>query len=163
MSVDLSSYTDAITRLLQAEYQLTTQLFEMLMQEHQALESFNIDKLPNITQSKNDKLRHLDQCTQEREKLMRLVPENIGGGLHPDLTKFVAQSAPEIQSIWELFKEALANCQRQNMVNGRIIQLNQQSIERSLNIIRSTQDTAKTYDLKGNQKSAGASNHVIKV
>jgi flagellar biosynthesis protein FlgN len=163
MSVDLSSYTDAITRLLQAEYQLTAQLFELLMQEHQALESFNIDQLPNITQSKNDKLRHLDQCNQEREKLMRSIPEHLGGGLRPDIAKFVEQSDTEIQDIWTLFKEALANCQRQNMVNGRIIQINQQSIERSLNIIRSTQDTAKTYDPKGNQRSSGASNHVIKV
>ncbi len=162
MSDNFSQLYQTIDALLDKEYQVSESLFDLLQQEHQALEQLNVNNLPFITQQKSQQIKLLDELAAEREKVMRQIPPEQGGGINPDLEKYLALRADRSQW-WQDFRTLLQNCQRQNTVNGRIIHLSQQSIERSLNIIRSQSNQANVYDTKGNQQTTKSSLHTVKV
>ncbi len=162
MSDNFSQLYQTIDALLDREYQVSESLFDLLQQEHQALEQLNVNNLPFITQQKSQQIKLLDELAAEREKVMRQIPPEQGGGINPDLEKYLALRADRSQW-WQDFRTLLQNCQRQNTVNGRIIHLSQQSIERSLNIIRSQSNQANVYDTKGNQQTTKSSLHTVKV
>jgi len=162
MTDSLSLLQETIDSLLDQEYSLTESLFHLLQQEHHSLEKLDIEQLPSITQKKSLQLKQLDTLAAEREKVMRQLPKENGGGILPNIETYL-QYRSERKEWWQDFKNLLENCQRQNTVNGRIIHLNQQSIERSLNIIRSQSVTANVYDTKGNQHATNNSVHAVKV
>lgn len=122
-------------------------LLSLLEQEHEVLQKNSPDALNQITQQKNDLLLAIQTLDQAIGKNPSFLQEKAAG-THDEQLAEIAQT--------------LETCQKQNLVNGQIIQHSQLAVERmKTSLLDSHNKGSVTYDSKG-KKSGGLSSIGIK-
>jgi len=132
--------------LVQQHQQLTT-LAQIIANEKEILQQHDPQALLTVSQEKNTLLIAIQQLDQKIGQNQGFAQDKAAG----KLTKQLA-----------VITELLTHCQKQNLINGRIIQQSQLAVERmKTSLLENHNKSAITYDKKG-KKSAGLSSLGLK-
>ncbi len=132
--------------VLQAEYKTSADLLESLKLERQALIDADIDKVNEISEKKQPLVMQLELLGKQREVILQSV------GFNPDKTGLSAfiSNQPEKQS--QMLKKVLTQlkkmaeaCRQQNQLNGGIVNVNRQYVQRAMSIFRGRDTNADAY------------------
>lgn len=133
----------ALLSLLQNIQQQSQQLLDCLQQEKLALKNNQLEELSEIS---NQKLALLDQLEQ-------LDKQRSASSANENFNDFVANSNNTgLISQWDVCRKTIAECQKQNEINGRLINKRSQMNQDILSILSGRKQQAdETYNAKGNQ------------
>jgi flagella synthesis protein FlgN len=132
--------------LVQQHQQLTT-LVQIIANEKEILQQHDPQALLSVSQEKNTLLIAIQQLDQKIGQDQRFAQDKAAGKLTEQLAEIT---------------ELLTHCQKQNLINGRIIQQSQLAVERmKTSLLENHNKNAITYDKKG-KKSAGLSSLGLK-
>lgn len=150
---------DRLDACLQSEIQAGGQLLETLRREHKALAADDPALLNETVAQKAGLVATMESCGGERRALLRAA------GLGADraamdtlLERHDPQRRSDIRRNWTRLLELGAECQRQNLINGIIIQAGQQHARQALAILRGQPAGAGgEYGPEGTRHSAPSS------
>jgi len=119
------------------QIQLADKLLQLLQNEHKALSERQYENSQAIIGEKESTANKLEQEASKQRKLL----ETAGLPYQADSFDKVLKAIPETASIKtaklkQQLESLLEKCQEQNLVNGQIIAINQQSAETALAILR---------------------------
>jgi flagellar biosynthesis/type III secretory pathway chaperone len=122
---------------LQREIQASGQLLDALRREHHALTGNDHALLNQAVAQKSELVTVMEACGRERNGLLRGAGCGIDrAAVEQLLNRDDPQRQAGIQRDWARLLELGAQCQRQNMINGIIIQAGQQQTRQALAILR---------------------------
>jgi flagellar biosynthesis/type III secretory pathway chaperone len=147
---------------LQREIQAGGQLLEILRREHQALTGNDPAFLNQVVAQKGELVAVMEACGRERNGLLRGAGFGIDrAAIEQLLNRDDPQRQNGIQRDWARLLEIGAECQRQNLVNGIIIQAGQQQTRQALAILRGQPAAAAVEYGPERGRHSTASSHPI--
>jgi len=160
----LSAACEHLERALQKELASSTGLLAVLKAEHESIARRDTDALQRAVTEKQGFLAQLDASHGQRLQMIR------GAGLDPDRQGFeellsrCAAAGHDMRGSWDAVKEALIACQRQNQINGKVLESNRRTTHRALSMLLGGQgDSTELYDQAGKSTpSLGGGGRVIK-
>jgi len=133
--------------LLVQQHQQLTELAQIIANEKEILQQHDPQALLTVSQEKNTLLIAIQQLDQKIGQNQRFAQDKAAGKLTQQLAEIT---------------ELLTHCQKQNLINGQIIQQSQLAVERmKTSLLENHNKNAITYDKKG-KKSAGLSSLGLK-
>lgn len=146
---------------LQNELAHMSRLEAVLKVEKTALEQRNVDLLKKNTQEKQSLISSIESLSQERSNLLQAA------GVAPDKASVLAfiQAQPALKAKWDELEAVLERCQKQNQVNGMILEKGKQQTQELLNILlgEGQRKGAEVYDAKGTTSSSFLNGRSVKV
>ncbi len=134
-------------QLLAQQHEQLKSLEIIIANEKEILQQHDPDALIKISNEKNDLLLAIQALDQQISVNQAFAQDKAAGKLEQEL---------------EAIAKLLAHCQKQNQVNGQIIQQSQLAVERmKTTLLESHNKSAITYDNKG-KKSGGLSSIGLK-
>jgi flagellar biosynthesis/type III secretory pathway chaperone len=146
----------AFVQILHNETDLSQQLLNLLRQEYELLKSPPSDKLQELLQQKQHKLQQIEQSVQQHNQLM----SSLGYSQDRKGTEDFIQQCPDreqLQTHWSQFTSLLEQCQKQNVINGGAVQLNQHQVAHALDVLRGFANSDKTYGPGGESRPTNSS------
>lgn len=144
---------NTLLSLLLSIQDYSQQLLNCLNLEKHALDNEQLEKLNTLATKKQQLIDLLQDLDQQRAKVCG----------NENFNQYVSNSddAPLITQ-WELTRSAIADCQKQNEINGRLILKRSQTNLDILTILTGrNQQQDETYNARGNQtKSATLLNNI---
>lgn len=135
------------TQLLEKQFSQLTLLESMIVEEKEILQKHDPEALIIISGQKNELL---------------LAIESLDKYISLDQAFAQDKAAGKLTEPLEAIAELLTRCQKQNIVNGQIIQQSQLAVERmKTSLLESHTKNSITYDNKG-KKSGGLSSIGLK-
>ncbi len=149
-------------QLLQQEQAAVQQLLATLQQEHQALGARDVDAIDQAVAAKEQQLAQLGQLAQQRNQLL----EQAGVSADKEgFSQFIAsEPSGKLKQRWDELETLLRECQRQNQINGSLLETGRQVSQELLSILTG-QDFGKNelYNQRGRTSSAMGQNTSFKV
>jgi flagellar biosynthesis/type III secretory pathway chaperone len=156
-----SSYTtQQILSLLQDEAAATSALLAALQQEFAALNSGDSRALDVAVDAKREPLSQLETLEQQRlDWLQSLACQNDAAGM----TRALGQLDPtaDAHSVWQQVSDASEACRHQNEINGQSIELQQQHVQRTLDLLTG-RSNAMVYGRSGKRDGDDKSHPLAK-
>ncbi|VAW57541.1 hypothetical protein MNBD_GAMMA07-2614 [hydrothermal vent metagenome] len=146
---------DALLSLLKNIQQHSQQLLDCLKHEKQLLDSNQLDTLNDVSSQKQQLLIKLDQLDKQRSAN---TPKS-------DFNLFITNTHNStLIKQWDISRRAIAACQKQNEINGRIISRHSHLNQDVLSILTGRDQPAdETYNSQGNQTRKSSLLNEIKV
>lgn len=126
-----------INELLQQEIRLSQQLLEILQSENQALQSNDHDAIQQLIPNKQQAIDSLESLVQQRQSLLK------DAGFSADkkgMDSFIRQCGGISRGLLEQYRHQLitvaSSCQRQNEINGIIINASSRYTKNALSILK---------------------------
>lgn len=147
---------DELRQLLQQDCDQLAELAQLLGEENRLLAGSNATALEQLTLRKNSLL---DQVRARAKQKIQLL---VQSGYRPQSgspSRYIRSTGlTDLVDLWSHADAALADCQRQNQVNGRIISHLQKRLARLTDIFRGTTGHQKLYGASGEQTSVNQRN-----
>lgn len=144
------SACSALGDLLRQELEAAVRLRVVLGTEHEAIARRDTDTLQQAVAEKQELLAHLERSHKQRLALLS------ASGMDADPDGFVtllarcADSGHDWSSRWDELKETLIACQRQNQVNGAVLENSRRATHQALSILLGGQaDSPELYNQAG--------------
>lgn len=135
-----------LSSILQSELNQSAQLAQLLKQEREALRTADTDQIHQISQQKQPYIVQLEQLGRQREQLLKAA--GFPGG-KSGLEAFIANHEPEEASMIEQLLKKLRGiakiCRDFNQINGGIVNVNSQHMNRALSILRGRDPDTSSY------------------
>lgn len=149
-----------IAEIVQQELGQLAQLEVVLGQEHEALKKRDNDALASSTAEKNQLVTALERRGSERIELLKAA----GLGADQEAIHAFVETEPQLQALWQQLETALLNCQKQNQVNGMLLEKGRQQAQHLLGILLGeNKQHTETYDAKGGTSSSFTNGRSVKV
>lgn len=150
----------SLAQLLQQELEVAAHLLEVLTTEHEVIASRDTDILQQVVAEKQDLLARLETSHKQRLALLSAA----GLDANPDGFDVLLERCADLQLRWNNLKENLSSCQRQNQLNGALLESSRRSTHRALSILLGGQgDNSELYNQAGKSTpSVLGGNRVIK-
>lgn len=154
----------SLAQLLQQEQAVAAHLLEVLTAEHEAIASRDTDILQQAVAEKQDLLARLETSHKQRLALLSAAGLDANPDGFDALLERCAASGHDLQPRWNNLKESLSSCQRQNQLNGALLESSRRSTHRALSILLGGQgDNSELYNQAGKSTpSVLGGNRVIK-
>lgn len=120
----------SLDTVLQQQHSRLQTLHDLLLQELEALKDRQVEQLSELLPRKLDQLEAIQLADQQ---------------IQPHHQQLKAEYQPQIDEILTL-QEA---CQRQNKVNGELLNLQQSSLNRLQSVLTASRGSSVTYDQDG--------------
>lgn len=157
--------SDKIEAVLKRQLDVGHRLQNLLKDEYAALSQKDIEKLEKTVSGKHDEINNLIMLNQELLDVFSAqgIEVNENG-----LAEFFSENAIDknhpVGMTWRQVQSTLADCHRQNQVNGKIIASSKMTNETLLNMLTGRQENqAGTYGPQGQAMKHDSSQGVIKV
>lgn len=141
--------------VLQSELNVATQLADLLVAEREALALSDIDAINDINNKKQPLIMKLEQHSRQRDAVL------TGTGFPPGkqgLEAFVdnqsEQDAVALNQLIKTLKVVAKNCQQRNQINGGIVSINRQYLQRAISVLRGRDPESSAYGPGGEYTSA---------
>ena len=149
---DQQSIERETEQLIRQELACIDQLNQLIEQESQAISRADTDCLHQILQQKQPLIIHLQQLDKQRQEIMTCQ------GVAPSAENFEQlidnATNSRLPSMWLELKAALKQCKRNNEVNGKMIFMKKNNIERLLRVLLGNWQTqGQTYNPAGTANS----------
>jgi len=144
------SACSALGDLLQQELEAAVRLRVVLTTEHEAIARRDTDTLEQAVAEKQALLTQLEQSHKQRLALLSASGLDADPDGFATLLARCAGSGYDWSSRWEELKENLIACQRQNQVNGAVLENSRRTTHRALSILLGGQtDSPELYNQTG--------------
>lgn len=127
-------------------------LKEILLEEHEALQAQDTDRLEASVANKSACVARLQQLDTQRIDLCTACGFMAGPDQMSQLIDW-CDDKDELKNRWEQLLVVAAESSALNMTNGAIIRVRQQHFESSLSVLRGVNPGADTYGRHGGEKS----------
>ncbi len=126
------------------------QLLNALNLEHKALAENNFQSVEDIAKDKIVLMEHLEDLNKERLVLLDAAGfDSESKDIEAFLKHNRSPRAPLIQSSWKEISNLSNQCEKQNNINGIVIENNRQHTENALSILQGKQQNTEFYSKKG--------------
>lgn len=153
----MDQQTQKLSQLIIQETSLANKLYELMLEEKDALEANIPDKLTSITQIKATCLDDMERVSRSRTQLLLVLstaPSSIDR-----MNDYISKQAKQIQASLNAqvnqLETILEQCRFQNSVNGMVINISQRNVQRNLNILKGIDHESMTYTQKGQTTNVG--------
>jgi len=155
----LTEYQSQFRVLLQQEIEFSNQLLKNLQLENQALSNNDIESIQNIAPDKQQIIYTLESLSRQRESLLK----NAGfSGDKIGMENFIKQYR-SLDQDWQQLMSVVSKCQRQNEINGIIINAASRQTTDALSILKGQQSNNKVrYGSKGETINSTYTNPLAK-
>ncbi len=142
--------TRNITPLLEDITNYLEQLFHALENEYQALSDNDTQAIESIAQEKTMLMEQLEDLNKERRTLLEAAGLNLNtSGVDDFLNSSTIPDKPKLKTLWGNISSLSKQCDKQNNINGIIIENNRRHTENALSVLQGKQQTAELYSSKG--------------
>ena len=149
-----------IAEIVQNELGQLARLEHVLGQEHEALKARDNDALATTTSEKNQLVAALEAKGRERIELLKAA----GMGADQEAIHAFVETEPQLLALWQQLEAALLKCQKQNQVNGMVLEKGRQQAQQLLGILLGENKRhTETYDAKGGTSSSFSNGRSVKV
>ena len=140
----------AFGSLLIKQLKLSTRLLKCLNEEYDELKIRSLHHLQNIAEAKQGYLVQLEQLTQSAYEMIEKnsYPVNRAGA-EAFINECEVHGMQGMKKQWKNLGYVLEKCQKQNQVNGNIIQMSRKNIYHALNIIYNEPIENPSYEPDG--------------
>ncbi len=139
-----------LAQVIQQQQVLMNDLSTLLTEELSAISGNNIDALEQITPAKNELVNKLQPLSEQFQALLKQA------GQQPDkqgIRQVLLNCAPEVSSQWQALLTVTARCHRQNLINGRTIEISYAVKQRSLELLLGINEQPELYNPDGKASS----------
>ncbi len=144
--------------ILSMEKLCLCRLKESLEDEQTALENRQIDALEQAVKAKQDALQEAAELQQRRSTLLRQYGfSNDESGVLQCIAKCSPSLSRELLPLWEQLHTLIEQCRDQNLVNGRILELNDRCVQQTLAILTNGTQPLELYSSHGISSRQGRS------
>lgn len=149
--------------LLQEITSYLQQLLLALKNEHKALSENNIETIQVIAAEKILLMEHLEDLNNERRTLLELAGLDITAtGIGDFLQNTSSPRAPLMKTLWDEISKLSSECDKQNNINGIIIESNKRHTENALSILQGKQQNTELYSKNGQSIKASHNQTLIR-
>ena len=147
--------TDLLDRLLAG----TRELGEILVSEHAALCARSLEGIGALIERKKARMEDLQNLDLQRQALVQ------SAGFAPDEAGMQAclhwcDTGGTLLQRWQDLLTEVAECQRQNQINGAAIELSRTQVQRALAVLRG-QTGEQLYDPNGSPDGGSPTRHSL--
>jgi len=140
--------------ILVAEYETASQLVEILKNEREALTQSDTDVMNKRSVEKQPLVVKLEQLGRQREAVLQVEGFSSGkDGLDAFIENQTAQDATELNRIVKSVKLVAQACRDNNQINGGIVNVNRQYLQKAMSILRGRDVNATSYGPGGEYTS----------
>jgi flagellar biosynthesis/type III secretory pathway chaperone len=151
-----SETTNAFVKIVEQEIEQSQQLLELLRAEYALLQKGSPQALQGLTEEKKQRLKEVETTVLKHNRFL----EQQGFSADRQGTEAFIQQSGENQLVvdaWHRFTSLLDACQKQNVINGGAVQLNQRHVTQTLDILKGISQREKTYGPSGESKPTSTS------
>ena len=138
-----------------------TRLVAVLGQEHEALQQRDSDALEKNTQEKQNLIAAIEKQGRERLELLKAA------GIDTDRESVLSfvDAEPELRSRWDELESVLLECQKQNQLNGLLLEKGRQQTQQILGILlgEGSRKETELYNASGTTFSSFLNGRSVKV
>ena len=140
-----------------------TRLEGVLGQEHEVLKQRDLNRLEEKTTEKQAVIEELAAASRERITLMK------NAGIEQNLDSVISYlnqlGGEELTEVWKELEAALARCQKQNQINGMMLEKGKQHTRQLLGLLLGESDSSQNqlYDSSGATSSSFSNGRSVKV
>ena len=136
--------------LLQEISSYLSQLLAALKNEHQALSENNMQAIESIANEKILLMEHLEDLNKERRLILEAAGLNLTAtGIDDFFQNNNSPRAQQMNTAWKEISGLTTECEKQNNINGIIIESNKRHTETALSILQGKQQSSELYSKKG--------------
>ena len=140
--------------ILQAEQHISAQLLEIMMAERSALMESDTDVINTMSEKKQPLVLQLEQLGRQRDALLQADGFSADkDGLAAYIDNQTQQDATALNTILGQLKQTAQDCRENNQINGGIVNVNRQHIQRAMNIFRGREMNPSSYGPGGEYTS----------
>jgi flagellar biosynthesis/type III secretory pathway chaperone len=147
--------------ILQRELSQLAQLEAVLRLENEALKQRDTDAIEKNSSEKQSLIASIETLGKQRLALLQAA----GKGTDKDSVLAFVNTEPKLQERWDELEAILQRCQKQNQVNGMVLETSRQQTQQILGILlgqESRKDT-QLYDAKGGTSPSFVNGRSVKV
>lgn len=152
-----------LSQLLDREMRLVTDLTGALEAEQRSLGDNDHEGLLAVIARKQAIIDSLNEADKARAQLLEhagCAPDQAG--IESYIDRQPEPSRRQLKDLWRRLLEAVADCQRRNLINGSIIGMNLRHCAQAVSVLRGRDPRQELYDLRGNASSTPRRGHPIK-
>jgi len=148
----MNTQTNDIKQILEHISASSTELLQCLIKEHDALSLNQLEKLVPLSEQKQQLVTHLDQLDQQRQ-----AASNQANNNQSSFIEYLNSLNSKLASYWRSVTRTIEKCQRQNEVNGRLLNRQNSLARETLEIITGRKlGSEHTYGANGLQTGNAA-------
>ncbi len=149
----------SINHILIQEADTLTTLLSLLQKESTSLSENNLETLASIADNKKEILNTLELLEHERINCFRSQGKQA---TQHGFEEYINQCNEDIQgqlaNNWRQVESLGVQCQRQNLINGNVIECNRHATEQLLSLLHGSENGDLTYGPSGRTIQPPASN-----
>ena len=147
--------------ILQDELGQMTRLEVVLGLEYEALQQRDSDALIKNTQEKQQLITAIESRGRERLELL----QGAGYGIDKEAVLGFIDAEPQLRRRWDELEVVLLRCQKQNQVNGILLEKDKQLTKQLMGILlgEGSRKNTELYDAKGSTSSSFLNGRSVKV
>ena len=147
--------------MLQRELGQLTQLEVVLGQEHEALKLRDAAEITKNTEAKQQLILAIETLGRERMTLL----QGAGQGTDKESLLAFVDAEPQLRSRWDELEALLLRCQKQNQINGMLLEKGKQQTQQMLGILlgEGTRKETELYNANGSTSSSFLNGRSVKV
>jgi len=142
--------SDKLSPLLEEITSYLNQLLEALHSEYQILTSNNLDLINEVSQNKILLMEHLEDLNKERLSILKTAGiESDSRSMESFFDNHPEQQIALLKKTWHQISKLTTDCEKQNNLNGMIIESNKRHTENALSVLQGKQQGTELYTKKG--------------
>jgi flagellar biosynthesis/type III secretory pathway chaperone len=137
----------SLNALLEGERSATVRLLDALREEHQALMRRDMTALDHAVNKKSQQVAELEILGRERDAALNATGHTAGReGIESWLSH---QPNGAAKKLWQELQNLLLRCQRQNLINGGIVETSRRYTQRALSLLQGQSAEPALYGPSG--------------
>lgn len=140
--------------ILQAEHETASQLLALLRNERDALTESDTDVMNDVSAQKQPLVVSLEQLGRQREAVLQAAGFSSGkDGLEAFIENQTQQEISVLNRTLSALKKVAKACQEHNQINGGIVNVNRQYLQKAMSILRGRDVNPSSYGPGGEYTS----------
>jgi len=140
--------------ILLAEQHVSAQLLEFIMAERKALIESDAEVMNSMTEKKQPLVIQLEQLGRQRDGVLQAEGFTADKeGLAAFIANQIPQDSAALNRVLDKLKGTAHQCRDNNQVNGGIVNVNRQHLQRAISIFRGSDGSATSYGPGGEYSS----------
>jgi len=137
----------SLEALLEDERGATARLLDALREEHQALVRRDMTALDHAVNKKSQQVAELEILGRDRDAALKAAGHAAGReGIESWLSR---QPSGAARKLWQELQNLLLRCQRQNLINGGIVETSRRFTQRALSLLQGQSAEPALYGPSG--------------
>ncbi len=135
-----------LSSILQAEKDTSAQLLALLQSERDGLTASDSAIMDEMSAQKQPLIVRLEQLGRQREQLLKMEGFSAGKeGLEAFIANQVTAQASVLNKLVNSLKTTAQACREHNQINGSIVNINRQYLQKAMSILRGRDINASSY------------------